>query len=82
MGSTSGSLRAARRWLGGDEREEFLSQLGLTGPLEKWTRFSVPIVEWSTKFEGYDRYLSNQEALLGLHTEARQTAAFCAPNRA
>lgn len=49
--------------LPGDEGQEFLAAYGLT-ELKPWSKMPHPIVEWSTKFEGYDRYLSAQESLL------------------
>jgi phosphoribosylaminoimidazole-succinocarboxamide synthase len=46
------------------EADAFLATFGTQGPLEPWSLLPNLAVEWSTKFEGYDRYLSTQEALL------------------
>lgn len=47
-----------------EQAEAFLAPFGMTGPLAAWSRLPNAAVEWSTKYEGYDRYLSRQEALL------------------
>jgi hypothetical protein len=47
-----------------DDAEGFLNSFGVAPPLKSWSQLPNLAVEWSTKFEGYDRYISTQEALL------------------
>jgi phosphoribosylaminoimidazole-succinocarboxamide synthase len=42
----------------------FVEALGLSGELKPWTFLPEPSVEWTTKYEDYDRHLSHQESAL------------------
>jgi len=54
-----------RKYAGMSEKDRkcYLDELGLTGEMVPWLPFSVPTVDFTTKYEPEDRNLSLQEAL-------------------
>lgn len=65
LGLTSGSS-IYRKYLrlSEDRRPDYLRELGLSGEMRPWNKFSRPIFDFTTKYEPEDRNLDLQEALL------------------
>jgi len=64
IGVTSGSS-IYRNYvnMNGEERKNYLKELGLQEELVPWTLFAKPVVDFTTKYEPEDRSLKLQEAL-------------------